>query len=332
MKLLRGVFFLLVSLMSGGLGFAADVPPLTGVFNDPYAVVSAQRREEITAFLKGREAKSSNQIVVLVVKTLDGDTVENFADRVFREWKLGQAGKDNGVLLVVASQDHKARIEVGRGLQGPLPDQRASRILEEKAVPNFEKRLFGTGILQTVKAIDAAVDGEFTAEPKPKAEGDAAFFMGVAFAVVFGGFFLAFLIFIVLPSYRVKKPAPVERPVYVPSGGRGRSARARSGDLPRRRSQDDDHVPVFIPVSEPSSRPSRSSSDDSSGSSSPSPEPAYVGGGGSNDGGGASASWGDSSSGSSDSGSSSGGGDSGGGGGGGDSGGGGGGGGGGGSD
>ena len=89
---------------------------------------SSVRRRAIglRRLLKAHEDKTSNQIAVLTLPTLDGESVEGYATRVFEAWKLGQKGKDNGVLVVVVPKDRKMRIEVGYGLEGTLPDVAAA--------------------------------------------------------------------------------------------------------------------------------------------------------------------------------------------------------------
>ncbi|TIM80656.1 TPM domain-containing protein, partial [Mesorhizobium sp.] len=100
------------------------------------------------------EAKSSDQIVVATVPSLDGEEIEPYANRLFRAWKLGQAGEDNGVLLLVANNDRKMRIEVGYGLEGTLTDLHTRLIIENDMVPAFRAGDFSGGI---AKAVDDMV-------------------------------------------------------------------------------------------------------------------------------------------------------------------------------
>ncbi|MEO8676832.1 MAG: TPM domain-containing protein, partial [Casimicrobiaceae bacterium] len=108
---------------------AADVPYLTGRVVDNAEILKPATRERVAALAKAHEDKTADQIAVLTVPTLGGESIEEYAGRVFAAWKLGQKGKDNGVLVVVAPKDHKMRIEVGYGLEGTLPDVAASRII-----------------------------------------------------------------------------------------------------------------------------------------------------------------------------------------------------------
>ncbi|RWQ31053.1 MAG: hypothetical protein EOS20_30655, partial [Mesorhizobium sp.] len=99
---------------------AAELPILTGRVVDNAGIIDAATEAALTRKLADFEAKGSDQIVVATVPSLDGEEIEPYANRLFRAWKLGQAGEDNGVLLLVANNDRKMRIEVGYGLEGTL--------------------------------------------------------------------------------------------------------------------------------------------------------------------------------------------------------------------
>ena len=139
---------------------AADVPYLTGRVVDNAEILKPATRERITALSKAHEDKSTDQIVVLTVPTLDGESVEEYAVRVFASWKLGQKGKDKGVLVLVAPQDRKMRIEVGYGLEGTLPDVAASRIIRNVMTPAFRADNYDDGIADGVAAIVAQLEGQ----------------------------------------------------------------------------------------------------------------------------------------------------------------------------
>ena len=138
---------------------AADVPYLSGRVVDDAEILSPAARERLSAALKAHEDKTTNQIVVLTVPTIGQESIEEYANRVFDEWKLGQKGKDNGVLVVVAPKDRKMRIEVGYGLEGTLTDALASRIIRNEMTPQFKSDDFDGGIESGVEAIVALLDG-----------------------------------------------------------------------------------------------------------------------------------------------------------------------------
>ena len=139
---------------------AVDVPYLTGRVVDNAEILKPATRERVAALAKAHEDKTSDQIAVLTVPTLGGESVEEFAVRVFEAWKLGQKGKDNGVLVIVAPQDRKMRIEVGYGLEGTLPDVAASRIVRNVMTPAFKNGDFDRGVEEGVAAIVAQLEGQ----------------------------------------------------------------------------------------------------------------------------------------------------------------------------
>ena len=121
------------------LARAADVPYLTGRVVDNAEILSAgDARRSSRPISRRTRTRTTNQIAVLTVKSLDGESVEDFAVRVFEAWKLGQKGKDNGVLVVVAPTDRRMRIEVGYGLEGTLTDAAAARIIRDRMTPRFK--------------------------------------------------------------------------------------------------------------------------------------------------------------------------------------------------
>jgi len=131
----------------------ADIPYLTGRVNDNAGVLSDATRRSLSERLKAHEEKTTNQVVVLTVPSLEGENIEDYADAVFKAWKLGQKGKDNGILVVVAPNDRRMRIEVGYGLEGTLPDGAAGDIIRNVMTPRFSSGDFDGGIEAGVDAI-----------------------------------------------------------------------------------------------------------------------------------------------------------------------------------
>ena len=107
----------------------------------------------LNAMLHDLEAKTTAQVVVLTIKSLDGEPIENFSHQTAVQWGIGQKGKDNGVLLTVAVKDHKYRIEVGYGLESTLPDSLVGSIGRQYLVPNFRKGDYAGGIVAAVTEI-----------------------------------------------------------------------------------------------------------------------------------------------------------------------------------
>jgi uncharacterized protein len=160
----------LVFCIIGTLAFAAfDFPPLTGRVVDQANVMTAQSRGALETKLKDLEDKSGIQLVVATVKSLQGSDVETYANELFRFWKLGQAQKNNGVLLLVAPAEHKVRIEVGYGLEGTLTDALSSVIIASAIIPRFKTGDFSGGIERGVDGIISVLSGD-TADWQPKVE------------------------------------------------------------------------------------------------------------------------------------------------------------------
>jgi uncharacterized protein len=142
------------------LAFAAELPALTGRIVDNAGMLDSATRATLTRKLEDFEKKSSDQIVVATVPDLDGDDIESYANRLFRAWGLGQAGEDNGVLLLVARDDRKMRIEVGYGLEGSLTDLHSKLIIENTMVPAFRAGDYSGGISKAVDDVIMVLEGD----------------------------------------------------------------------------------------------------------------------------------------------------------------------------
>ncbi|TIX88334.1 MAG: YgcG family protein, partial [Mesorhizobium sp.] len=150
---------LCLSLFLPLTALAAELPVLTGRVVDNAGIIDAATEVALTRKLADFEAKSSDQIVVATVPSLDGEEIEPYANRLFRAWKLGQAGEDNGVLLLVANNDRKMRIEVGYGLEGTLTDLHTRLIIENDMVPAFRAGDFSGGIAKAVDDMVMVLEG-----------------------------------------------------------------------------------------------------------------------------------------------------------------------------
>src|SRR5271170_7978618 len=167
--MIRGLAALLVLGLISDFAFALDFPSLTGRVVDQADVMSADSRAEAETKLKDLEDKSGIQLVVATVKTLQGGDVETYANELFRFWKLGEAQKNNGVLLLVAPAEHKVRIEVGYGLEGTLTDALSSVIISSAIIPRFKAGDFSGGIERGVDGIISILGGD-TADWQPKVD------------------------------------------------------------------------------------------------------------------------------------------------------------------
>jgi uncharacterized protein len=117
--------------------------------------------------LKAYEDSTSNQLALLIIPALNDEPIEEYTLRVAEAWKLGQGEKDNGALLVIAVNDHKIRIEVGEGLEGPLPDAICQQIIRNEIAPYFRQENYEGGIQAGVTAMIKAIGGEYRAENRP---------------------------------------------------------------------------------------------------------------------------------------------------------------------
>src|SRR5215471_2420609 len=156
-----------LALCLASLALALDFPPLTGRVVDQANIMTAQSRTDLEAKLKELEDKSSIQLVVATVKSLQGSDVETYANGLFRSWKLGEAKKNNGALLLIAPAEHKVRIEVGYGLEGTLTDALSSVIISSAIIPRFKTGDFSGGIERGVDGIVSVLSGD-TADWQPK--------------------------------------------------------------------------------------------------------------------------------------------------------------------
>ena len=149
-------------------GFSFNFPPLTGRVVDQANIISAQGRSDLETKLKDLENKSGIQLVVATVKSLEGSDIETYANELFRNWKLGEAKKNNGVLLMIAPNEHKVRIEVGYGLEGTLTDALSSVIISSAIVPRFKANDFTGGIERGVDGIISVLSGDTADWQQPK--------------------------------------------------------------------------------------------------------------------------------------------------------------------
>jgi Beta-propeller domains of methanol dehydrogenase type len=155
---------ILLALTQTGFSQRA-IPELWGHrIHDEAGVLHQQTIDSLEHMLTIHEDSTGNQIAVLVIPSLDGDVLEEYSFRVANDkWKLGKKGNDNGVLLLVVIDDRKVRIEVGQGLEGPLPDAVANQIIRNEIAPQFRKGNYDAGIAAGVHAIVKAVQNEYTA-------------------------------------------------------------------------------------------------------------------------------------------------------------------------
>jgi len=115
------------------------VPELRDYVNDYGDMISSSVEAELIARMKFFEETDSTQLVILTLPSLEGETIEDYSIKVAEAWKIGQKGKDNGIIFTVSREERKMRIEVGRGLEGKLTDLMAGRIIDLVITPKFKE-------------------------------------------------------------------------------------------------------------------------------------------------------------------------------------------------
>jgi uncharacterized protein len=141
------------TLLAAMIAFGADVPFLAGRVTDNAEILSPGMRRSLTEQLKSHEDRTGNQIAVLTMPTIGGESIEEYAAAVFAAWKLGKKGKDNGVLIIVVPNERRMRIEVGYGLEGTLTDGTAGRIIRNAIAPRFKAGDYDGGVEAGVKNV-----------------------------------------------------------------------------------------------------------------------------------------------------------------------------------
>jgi uncharacterized protein len=131
-----------------------------GWVSDFDGILSDQTKAQITSVLDETEKSTGDEIAVVTIPSLEGMTVEDYAVKLFEKWGIGKKGKDNGVLFLVAANEHKVRIEVGYGLEPVITDSRAGDIIRETVLPFFKAGDYDEGILQGSAHITALITGK----------------------------------------------------------------------------------------------------------------------------------------------------------------------------
>jgi uncharacterized protein len=154
--------FILCTFVSFG---QKAVPELWGQrVHDEAHVLKAETVDLLEKELALYEDSTTNQVAILIVQSLDGDVLEDYSIRVVEKWKLGSKKNDNGVLLLIAVDDHKMRIEVGQGLEGVLTDAMSNRIIRNDMAPEFRRGDYDAGVLAAIVSIKEGIQGEYFSE------------------------------------------------------------------------------------------------------------------------------------------------------------------------
>jgi len=172
--------------------WAAEIPPLTARVTDLTGTLTAEQRSALEQTLAEFERRKGAQLAVLMVATTQPETIEQYAVRVEEAWKLGRKGVDDSLLLVIAKNDRRLKIETGYGLEGVVPDAVAKRVIEDDIMPRFKQGDFYGGIRAGMDRLMRLVEGEKLPPPAarshPQAEGfNPALIIGFLFFAIIAG-------------------------------------------------------------------------------------------------------------------------------------------------
>jgi uncharacterized protein len=174
---------------------AAEFPSLTGRVVDRAGLLSGAVRAELTQLLAAHERRTSNQVVVVTIDTLDDRDIADYGYRLGRFWGIGHTDRENGVLLIVAPNERRVRIEVGLGLKGTLTEAVGQQIIRTQLLPHFRRGAYEKGIQEGARAIVQTLEGTY--QPVVAEENKAEriiplLFIALLAFIVFSGFLGSF--------------------------------------------------------------------------------------------------------------------------------------------
>jgi uncharacterized protein len=181
--MIKKLGLLLFLISCGFLLSSQDIPKLSKRVTDNAELLSDTEEAHIESMLASLEERKGSQVVVLIIPTTGEYTIEQYSIEVAEDWKIGREGTDDGVILVVAVEDRKVRIEVGYGLEGALTDALSKRIIENVIVPDFRSGNFYSGIKSGLEIIVSVIDGEELPPIVQESSNDSS---GSDFWIVFG--------------------------------------------------------------------------------------------------------------------------------------------------
>ena len=172
--------------MTFAFACAITFPKLTGRVVDSAGILSNTTKAKLNTILKNAEQNSTNQVVVVTLKSLQGNDISQYGYQLGRAWGIGQKKSNNGVLLIVAPNERKVRIEVGYGLEDSLTDAISSIIIQNDILPYFKKGDYDSGVLNGVKAILSVLKGTYKKQKKVSKKDKIApfvFFISIFFTI-----------------------------------------------------------------------------------------------------------------------------------------------------
>lgn len=155
----KKLIILLALVLCSGLLPAQRIPGLKGYVNDYAGVLTAAEENQISQMLSSLEKSTSAQVALLTINDLQGYGIDTFSLKTAEAWGLGQKDRDNGLLILLAMDEKKVKIEVGYGLEGDMTDIKSGYIIRNIIIPEFKRGDFGTGLLKGVSAINGIISG-----------------------------------------------------------------------------------------------------------------------------------------------------------------------------
>jgi len=196
-RLLNYILFSVLLVFCTGSAFAVSYPNPSGFVNDFANLYSSDFRINLERNLSDFEATSSAQLAVVTIKSLEGMDIETYAVELFKNWGIGKKDEDNGLLLLIAKDERKIRIEVGYGLEPYITDGRAGEIIRNQISPQFKQENYEAGTLAAVEKVKTYILDKDIAPKDTKISG----FSGVPDWLIILGFFLFYLIVTYAASY-----------------------------------------------------------------------------------------------------------------------------------
>ncbi|MDQ1355378.1 MAG: uncharacterized protein QG657_5688 [Acidobacteriota bacterium] len=160
------VSFVWIVFLAAQILWSIDVPELKGRVNDYAGVLNSSQKEQLETLLQDVENKTSSQVVLLTINSLEGEALEDFSIRVVENWKIGQKEFSNGVLVLLALAEKKIRIEVGYGLESIITDMKSGYIIREIILPYFKKGDYYNGLNQGLTAVTGLISRDFEITPE----------------------------------------------------------------------------------------------------------------------------------------------------------------------
>lgn len=202
MKRIVWTFLLLATAFSL---YALDPPPLKGRINDNADLLSPEEEQELSRYLQAVEEQSGAQIALLTIPSLEGDNLESFSYRTAKTWELGEADKDNGLLLLIALEERKIRIEVGYGLEGTVTDSLSGFIIRNHIAPHFKRGDYAAGISEGLHTLGSVITGELVIQPEEISDAPGEELVQDLLNMFFGILFFFFFLFLRFRIFRSRR-------------------------------------------------------------------------------------------------------------------------------